>query len=385
MRTSGRYPLEVKIAAIDVFPVRAKMSAPRGPSIFTYHARETLFIKVTSEDGLVGWGETYRLAGVEATIREVLAPLLIGADGFPSRRIRKTMLSSTFDNGFAVGGVDVALHDLWGKALGVPVHALYGGAVRERVTAYASLPGYFDDKGPEQHWVDEAVRLKEAGFRAMKLRIGRFSPEQEAPVLAAVRQAVGPDVRLMADGNAAYSPAAAVRMGRILRELDFAWFEEPLPQSGYRGYPELRARLELPLAGGEALTTRSAANELLRRGCFEIIQPDVSICGGIAECLFIGELADLSAVRCVPHCWGGAMTLAATVQVTALLPDPSRMPGADAPMVELDVTENPFRTDVLVADPFALRDGCLEVPTRPGLGVEVDESVLPRYMVQGAQ
>jgi D-galactarolactone cycloisomerase len=210
----------------------------------------------------------------------------------------------------------------------------------------------------------------------MKLRIGRFAPEREAAVLAALREKLGPQVQLMADANAAYSPAIAQRMGRILRDLDFAWFEEPLPQSGYHGYPELRAVLELPLAGGEALTSRSAANELLRRHCFDIVQPDVSICGGIAECLFIGDLAALSAVRCIPHCWGGAITLAATLHVAALLPEPSRMPGVDAPLLELDVTENPFRTEIVIGDPFALRDGAVKIPESPGLGVDIDESVL---------
>ena len=355
---------------------------PRGPSILTYHARETLFIKITSDDGVVGWGETYRMAGVEAAVREVLTPLLIGRDALAMRRLHREMLAATFGNGFAVGGVDLALHDLVGKALGVPVHQLYGGALREQVTAYASLPGYHDDRGPEDHWLNEVLDLRRRGFAAMKLRIGRFPVEREAAVLRSVRDRVGPDLKLMADANAAYSPGLALRMGATLSDLDFAWFEEPLPQSGYRGYPELRAKLQVPLAGGEGVTSRVNASGLLQRGCFDIIQPDVSICGGIAECVLIGELADLSAVRCIPHCWGGAIMLAATLHVAALLPEPSRMPGVDAPLLEFDVTENPFRTEIVVDDPFVLHDGCVSVPDRPGLGVDIDERALSRYGVQ---
>jgi D-galactarolactone cycloisomerase len=372
----------VKIACVEVFAVRADMSVPRGPSILTYRTRETLFIKITSEDGLVGWGETYRMAGVEAALREVLAPLLIGRDALAMRPLRREMQAATFGNGFAVGGVDLALHDLVGKALGVPVHQMYGGAVRSRVRAYASLPGYYDDRGPQDHWLDEVTSLRHKGFTAMKLRIGRYGVDVEAPLVESVRSAVGPSVQLMADANAAYSPALALRMGATLSELNFGWFEEPLPQSGYRGYPELRAKLRLPLAGGEGLTSRVDAGAVLQRGCFDIIQPDVSICGGIAECLLIGELADLSAVRCIPHCWGGAIMLAATLHVAALLPEPSRMPGVDAPMLEFDVTENPFRTEIVVGDPFVLQDGCVSVPHRPGLGVDIDESALARYAVQ---
>jgi D-galactarolactone cycloisomerase len=319
------------------------------------------------------------MAGVESAIRDVLAPLIIGSEAIASRQLHEQMLAATFGNGFAVGGVDLALHDVWGKALGVPVHALYGGARRLGVEAYASLPGYYLDSGPEDHWTNEVMELSERGFHAMKLRIGRFPPEREMPLLGEVRQAVGSSVQLMVDANAGYSPAAALRVGRVLEELDFGWLEEPMPQSGYHGYPELRAKLGLPLAGGEGLATRWAAAQALQQGCFDIVQPDVSICGGIAECLFIGEVAQLSAVRCIPHCWAGALTLAATLHVAALLPEPSRMPGVDAPLLEVDVTENPFRDDVVIGTPFKLTDGYIDVPSGPGLGVEIDENALRRY------
>ena len=368
-----------RLRSIELFPLRTDLATPRGPSIHTYHSRETLFIKVTTDAGLIGWGETYRMAGVESAIRDVLAPLIIGHEAVASRHLHEQMLAATFGNGFAVGGVDLALHDLWGKALGVPVHALYGGARRSRVEAYASLPGYYVDRGPEDHWTNEIVDLAEQGFHAMKLRIGRYPPERELPLLGDVRQAVGSSVGLMADANAAYSPALALHVGRALKDFDFAWLEEPLPQTGYHGYPELRAKLGIPLAGGEALGTRWAAAQALQQSCFDVVQPDVSICGGIAEGLFIGELAQLSAVRCIPHCWAGAVTLAATLHLAALLPEPSRMPGVDAPLVEVDVTENPFRDEVVVGTPFKLTDGYLEVPSGPGLGVEIDETALRRY------
>ena len=369
----------MRVASIDTIRVRADLSVPRGPSVLTYHSRESLFIKLTLDDGTVGWGETYATAGVEATIHDALAPLLVGASALDSRRWHAQMLRATFENGFAIGGVDLALQDAAGKALGLPVHRLHGGAVRATVQAYASLPGYFDDRMPEDHWVDEAQALVLQGFRAMKFRVGRFPPAHELRVLAAVRDAVGPDIKLMADGNAAYSPALAQQMAPGLRELAFDWFEEPLPQSGYLGYPVLRGEIDLPLAGGEGLQSRHAAYHALQRGCFDIVQPDVSICGGIAEVLFIGELARMTAVRCIPHCWGGAVMLAATLQVAALLPEPARLPLADAPMLEFDVTENPFRAEISPSETFRLVDGCVAVPTEPGLGVQVDEAALRHY------
>jgi D-galactarolactone cycloisomerase len=372
----------LKIVRVDVIPLRAELSTPRGPSILTYTRRETLFIKITTESGLVGWGETYRLAGVEGTLREVVTPLLIGRDPMHVRQLHAEMRSATFDNGFPIGGIDLALHDLVGKALGVSVHQLYGGALRTSIEAYASLPGYFDDKGPEEHWLDEAHALVARGFTGMKFRVGRFDPRRELPILTKVRDGVGPEVALMADANAAQSPHQALRLAAGLKELDFSWLEEPLPQSGYLGYPELTEKMPLPLAGGEGLLNRSQAHTAVQRGCFDIIQPDVSICGGIGETLFIGELARMSAVRCIPHCWAGALTLAATLHVNAVLPEISRMPGNAPPLLEFDVTENPFRDDVVVGDPFALRDGCVRVPDGPGLGIEIDEDSLPRYGAQ---
>jgi D-galactarolactone cycloisomerase len=368
------------IVDVETIRVRAELSEPRGPSILTYQIRESLFIKLTTDDGRVGWGETYPMAGVQAAIEDVLKPLVTGSSPLQTRALHLRMMSATFSNGFAVGGMDLALHDLWGKALGVPVHVLYGGALRNRVEAYASLPGYYDDRGPEAHWVDEALALRERGFSGMKFRVGRFDPRRELPILGRVRSEL-PETRLMADGNAGYSPASALRAARGLQELEFAWLEEPTPQAGYIGYPDLRQKMGLPLAGGEGLMTRQSAHQALERGCFDIVQPDVSICSGLTECLFIGELARLSQVRCIPHCWAGAITLAATLQLAVLLPEPSRLPGVDAPLLEYDVTENPFRDDVAVGEPFALHDGYVEVPTGPGLGVEIDEQRLRSYAV----
>jgi len=139
----------------------------------------------------------------------------------------------------------------------------------------------------------------------------------------------------MADANAAYSASIAQRMAPLLAELDVDWLEEPLPQTGYLGYPELRSKLPLALAGGESLQSRTAAHAALERGCFDIVQPDVSICGGIGEVVFVGELARMSGVRCIPHCWGGAIMLAATLQAAAVLPEPTRLSGADAPMLRI--------------------------------------------------
>ncbi len=259
------------------------------------------------------------------------------------------------------------------------VAELFGGRLRKRVPAYASAMNYLEGAQPEQQYPQEAVALVKRGFKALKMRIGRYPVAREAAVAAVVRKAVGPDIKLMADGNAAYTMATALQMGHALHKLGFDAFEEPLPQSPkYAGYDELRRKLPLSLAAGEAVDSRASAKELINRRAMDIIQPDVSLCGGIAEALFIAELASLSGIRCIPHCWGGAILIAATVHLLSLLPDPHWGFSTDTPMLELDQSENPWRTEI-VAEPLEMRDGFVNVPTKPGLGIEVDETVVKRY------
>jgi D-galactarolactone cycloisomerase len=200
-------------------------------------------------------------------------------------------------------------------------------------------------------------------------------------VAAKVRDAVGPDVKLMADGNGAYTVSSAVRMGRELEALDFYWFEEPTPQPNYAGYETLCQRLDIAIAGGECLASRGEALGLLRRQAFDIIQPDVSLCGGVAECLWVAETARLFGVPAMPHCWGGAVVIAAALQVLSLLPDASYARTTEPPMLELDMIENPMR-DELLTRKLSMRDGHLDVPAGPGLGVEIDEEAVRRFEVR---
>jgi D-galactarolactone cycloisomerase len=188
-------------------------------------------------------------------------------------------------------------------------------------------------------------------------------------------------VRLMADGNGAYTLNSALAMGEKLHELKFDFWEEPLPQSpNYAGYEELREKLPLPLAAGEVLDSRATAKQLIDRRAMSIIQPDVSLCGGIGEALFISEMAALSGIGCIPHCWGGAILIAATAQLLSLMPDPHWGLPTDTPLLELDQSENPWRTE-LTGEVFKIRDGFIDVSQGPGLGIEVDQRAVEKYAV----
>jgi D-galactarolactone cycloisomerase len=345
--------------------------------------RTALLVKIETDAGLAGWGETSPIAGVRGAIDGELGPQLVGENPLDHRRLWRLMWGPNFGNAPAVAALDMALLDLRGKALNLPVAELFGGRLRERVPVYASAMNYVEGEKPEDSFPREAAALVKQGYRALKMRIGRFPAAREAKIAAAVRAAVGPDVRLMADGNAAYTMASALQMAAELHRLGFEFFEEPLPQSPkYAAYEDLRRKMPLSLAAGEALDSRAGAKELIDRRAMDIIQPDVSLCGGLGEVLFIAELAALSGIRCLPHCWGGAIVIAATIHLVSLLADPHWGFPTDTPMLELDQSENPWRTEI-VAEAFEVRDGFVNVPTRPGLGIEVNEEAVRSYAVRG--
>jgi D-galactarolactone cycloisomerase len=369
----------MKITSVKTYLLQHRLPRAVGCSTLLYSSRDALLVKLSTDEGLAGWGETAPLGGVRGLIEEQLGPKLIGQNPLDHRKLWRQLWGANFGNGLAVGALDIALHDLRGKALGLPVTDLYGGRLRDRVPVYASALNYTEGLDAEKHYPEMAKDLVQRGYRAMKMRLGRFEPRRDFAVATAVRDAVGPNIKLMADGNGAFTLPTAIQVGKELERLGFYWFEEPIPQAHYAGYEVLREKLDIALAGGEVLDSRGYAKDLIERGTIDIIQPDVSLCGGIGECLFVAELARLWGLQCNPHCWAGAITIAATVHVLALLPEPTWGHTPETPMLELDLIENPFR-DRLVTRPLEVdRDGFMQVPTGPGLGIEVDEDMVKQY------
>jgi D-galactarolactone cycloisomerase len=301
---------------------------------------------------------------------------LVGCD-ISSLRPLATMARGVSGSMWASGAIAMALDDLRARQLRVRVVDLYGGPVRNEVRAYAAGSGYVSDKTPRQSWIDELAAITQLGFTAVKLRIGRFDIETELDGLAAARRSF-PSLDLMADANAAYTLSQSLRVGAALAELGFTFLEEPMPQTGYAGYERLTPISPVAIAGGELLESRSAAHEAIGRGAFHIVQPDPSICGGLAEVRFIADMAALHGVRCIPHTCNGAVALAATLQLVAALPNPTLSPATEVPLLECDSGENPLRTDLLV-EPLRFRNGCFALPEGSGLGIEVDEKVLMRH------
>jgi D-galactarolactone cycloisomerase len=376
-------PGSLTITNVETFLLQYKLPRQYGVSIALNEFRKSLLVKISTDSGLVGWGETIDLGGTQAIIERNLKKTLLGQNPLDHRRLWRTMWSYNFGDGRAMAAVDIALHDLRGKALGLSVADQYGGRLRDSVLAYAAAMHYTDGVDPEDQFPTEAAGLAKRGFRAMKIRTGRLEPRRDLAVLAKIREAVGGDIRLLTDGNGAFTLPQAVQFGKELEKLDFYCFEEPLPQGlNYAGYDELTRTLDIAVAGGEVLDSRTAARDHIVKRSFDIIQPDVILCGGVAETLFIAEMARLFSIQCVPHCWAGAISIAATLQVLALLPPYTHGFTSDEPMLEFDTTENPFR-EQLITKPFAIdASGRVAIPTAPGLGIEVNEDTVQKYLVR---
>ena len=375
----------IKITAVNVFLLETKLKRAFGVSISQPldKTRRTLLVKIETDAGLVGWGETYPILGARGAITDQIGPAIIGENPLEYRKVLKKTWGRVFYNALAVGAIETAINDLRGKILNKPVSALFGGRVRDRVPVYASTMNYLEGITPEELYPRQAAEKVAEGFKALKMRLGRYPVRREIPIARAVREAVGPDIKLMADGNAAYAMKGALDMGQALADLDFEFWEEPLPQApDYAGYERLRAKLNIPLAGGEVLADRVAAKRLLDRECFDIIQPDIALCGGIGELLFISELAALSSVQTIPHCWGGAILIAGTVHLLAVMPDPTWGHPTHVPRLELDQSENPWRTEITDIAFKVDKNGHVAVPTSPGLGITVNEKAVRRFLVK---
>lgn len=374
--------MSTKIRRLEVRVLGHDVAEAIGPAPVNYDSRSCVLVRLEDEDGRVGWGETYHGPGIAATVAD-LADQVVGRDGRDLRSSIDVIQGLGLD-GTAVSALAMALEDLCGRQLGVPVADLYGGRRRDDVRAYASSGGYREGVDPELSFADDVSSAVDDGFTAVKIRIGRYDTRRELAILRDVREGTKENVDLMIDANGAYSLPRARVVGRALAELGYTWFEEPLIrfQSGmhYPGYEGLDG-LGIAIAAAEGLQTRSAFDSFLARRGADIIQPDVGICGGVGEGLFIGELAALRGVPTVPHAWGGAVLMAATLQLLAVLPEPSEVAGIDSPLLEYDRFENRMRTE-LSSDLLEAVGGRVRVPTGPGLGIEIDEEAVARLTLR---
>jgi len=377
----------MKITSVKTHVLRHTLEQPFQSSFSTFTDRWACLVEIICDDGTVGWGECLGPAGPNAALVEAMAPLIIDCDPLDIEPIWADVYNQFRDQGqrgatmTAQSGIDIALWDIAGKHFGVPVHRLLGGAFRAEVPAYAT--GGFRPVGQDHHkWVvEETAGYVAAGFKALKIKIG-YDWRDDAELIAAVREAIGPDTHFMIDANHGYDVIEAAALGNAVADLDIGWFEEPIAPESLDAYVDVRQSQPLPVAAGETWHGRSAFKEAADRRCVDIFQPDVCGCGGITEMRKIAALAETVGIRMQPHVWGTAVAIAASLHVLATLPaTPMRHRNRDI-WLEFDQTDHPYR-QAIVTEPFEQNVGIVAIPNGLGLGVEIDREVLARYTVGG--
>jgi L-alanine-DL-glutamate epimerase-like enolase superfamily enzyme len=269
----------------------------------------------------------------------------------------------------AIAGVDIALWDVFGKSVGMPVHKLMGGGYHSRVRVYQShLPVL-----PPDEMAELASKAVAHGFTAIKVT-GGAGIATDIRNMTAIREAVGPDIDLMLDAGGVYDLASAIRIGRGLEKLNCLFFEDPLPPEDLSGYIALCAALDISVAMGETEGNRYQFRERLAHQAVDIVLPDISRAGGLSECHKIAILADMYNVKLCPHVSAGsAIYSAASLHLAAAIPN--------LLMYEYWTGYNPLGNNLLKA-PLRYDAGYLEVPQGPGLGIDIDEEKLEQYAVR---
>ena len=378
----------MKIAAVRTHLLEHRLAVPFESASMRFDRRLHVLVEIVCDDGIIGWGECLGPARANAAVVEAYTPWLIGADPLETEKLWARLYNALRDQGqrgltiTALSGIDIALWDIKGKHFGASVATLLGGRFRDSVRAYAT--GSFKRDGVDRV-ADNAQEMAEhaaAGFHAGKIKIG-FGVEQDLEVVRAVRAAVGPHMRLTVDANHGYDVLEAIAFGRRAAELGIDWFEEPVVPEQLDAYRAVRAGQPIPVAGGETWHSRWGMREPIETRAVDIIQPDVCGVGGFTEARRVADMAALHGVRLVPHVWGTAVQIAASLQfMAALVPNPVRVNPIE-PILEFDRTENPFRQAV-VTRPIEHVAGVVAIPDGPGLGIEIDRAVLAEFRMREA-
>jgi L-alanine-DL-glutamate epimerase-like enolase superfamily enzyme len=361
-----------RIVGIETFQVDLKSKIARADAIQAFDKQETPMVRIRTDDGVTGTGYSYTIgtggSSVVAMIRDHMAPWLIGKDPAMVEECWKGLFFLTHANSvgatasLALAAIDTALWDIRCLKAGLPLHVMAGGA-QSRVPVYNTEGGWLN-LSPSA-LVDNARAAREAGFRAVKVKVGSRHVAQDVARLAAVRSALGPDFDIMVDANQYFTVSEAVRRARHFEELDLAWFEEPLPAEDINGHEVLSRSTSLPIAIGESLYHPSHFREYLQRNACSIVQVDVARIGGITPWLKTAHLAEAYNVQVCPH-----YLMELHLGLCAAVPNATWL-------------EYIPQLDDITHGGISMRDGYASPSERPGLGIDWNWEAIPHLTVGG--
>lgn len=343
------------------------------PGITSRSAGVVVFV-VKTDEGISGISGAMAIAGEWKGLAPLVRAYLLGRDPLKIEAAVEVLRNSTRVLGYRAGFLDIALWDIAGKAAGMPLWRIFGGT-RDHVPAYAS----FGELRSPGAWAEAVVAAKEAGFKAIKVRVRHETIAEDVAVVAAVRDAVGDSMQIAVDANQGwriegFAPtvkwdlARAKSTARALEEFDPMWLEEPLDQYDARGHEALRSMTTTPIAGGEMLNDLGPFQLMMDAGAYDVVQPDAIFCGGMTIQRKVSALAEAHGVGFAPHTWSNGIGLAANLHTLAAAPTGLMLEYPWDPMGWV-----PEVRDAMFTEPVKLLpDGTVKVPEGPGLGVELD-------------
>ena len=376
--------MAMKVTGISGYHLKVVPRLPLGNARMFIRAREFLLVELKTDTGVSGWGEAFSSPwAAAALIRSSFAKLVLGRSPERHGRLFADLLALiNYDRRgaamMAISALDIALHDAAARARGVRVADLLGGALRERLPAYASGPFIREGSQPYSHYDEEALALLKRGFRLIKPRAG-ISPRADGDMIASLRRAVGPDAGLMVDINQGYTAPAAIAAARAMEPGELLWIEEPVQPEDIAGYRAVSQAVPVAISGGEALGSLAAFRDFLEARALSILQPDIGVCGGFSGMQRIAHLAAAYDLPVMPHVFGTAVNFHASLQMAALLPARKGGGPMDYPYVEYDATDNPLAE--LFGFPVE-QDGHVTLPDKPGLGFDLQATRLEPWTVE---
>ncbi len=371
----------MKITGIECIPVRV----PIRPELAIrakggcHSESPFLLVKVRTDEGITGLGEvscTPRWSGEDQVtaahfIRGILAPAIGGRDPRDIEALTGTLRGALYGHPFTKAALEMALWDILGKAAGLPVYRLLGGPVRDSIPTKWSVSGVAPARAAEI-----AAWAVEQGFTAMKVKVG-IDPAQDVARVRAVREAVGPGVRLGVDANGAWSPGTAVSMIRRLREYDIWFAEQPAPPGDVNWLADVRRQAGMAVVADESVCTPQDALAIVRAGAADALSAYVGKAAGIGPARRIAAIAEAAMLGCT---LGSNLELG--VASAAMIHLAMATPGITAEQFPCDIIGPLYYMDELLAEPLALSGGKARANERPGLGVELDEEKVRRWRVE---
>jgi len=326
-------------------------------------------VKIKTDDDIVGWGTAPSANAINA-----FKPTLIGQDPFDREALwEKVGWRNTWQDKATIAtlsGINIALYDIIGKAVNMPVYKILGGAQSERIKAYMNGL-YFN---PTDKMIKIAQEQVDYGFTAIKLKIGYPGGIQEdVAKVKALRKSFGYDVDILCDAcRINWDAKTAIKLGRELEKYECYWLEEPLPQDDLDGYAEIKQTLDITIAGFEGKSTRYEFRDVIERRVTDVVMPDLKICGGIDEAKKIAAMASTHTIAFSPHC-SDVVATAASIHVSATTSN----------FLIMEYTRWPpeWLWEELLNEPLEFKNGYLELPKKPGLGIEINEKTLEKRKV----